>query len=218
MQNPNKKPHYRLYTRALSYALMSACHHADPQVVRWCLARGADVVGYNNSGHYSPLHAVCETGSLYPQWEPMNTPAEREEIVKILLDAGADVNSLSAGMGVPPVYCAVRRQYYAITKILIDAGADVNLRDPKAEPDSILWAPLVTGSLDIVQLLLDAGVNIENTNNNGDDAMTVAALALEGEDRDEAIAMIVASRPLHYWAAHKSIMGSQPLSKILREV
>ncbi len=188
-----------LHRRALIYALMAACHHANVAVVRYCIAQSADVRGFNDSGHYSPLHAVCETDGLYPQWEPMGGTREREKIVQTLLAAGADPNQISSGMGVPPVYCAARRDSWAMVKLLVDAGADVNLRDPSIETHAILWAPLTTGELGIVQLLLDAGADISSLDGQGMDAATVAALSLGGDDRDEALRMIVTARPNFDW-------------------
>jgi ankyrin repeat protein len=195
MTRPSNKV---LHSRAIEYSLMAACHHADVAVVRWSLTNGANIRSYNNGAGYTPLHAVCEIDSLYPQWEPMKGRREREEIVKLLLSAGADPNTICQGMGVPPVYCAVRRQYYGIARLLIDAGADVNLRDASAEKESILWAPLIRGSLDIVKLLLDAGVDVDGVNG-GDDAMTVALYALKGDGREEVIRMLIMAYPHRDW-------------------
>ncbi len=210
MDKPKRKrsplPTTNLHRRALIYALTAACHHANVAVVRYCIAQGADVRGFNDSGHYSPLHAVCETDGLYSQWEPMGGTREREKIVQMLLAAGADPNQISSGMGVPPVYCAARRDSWAMVKFLVDAGADVNLRDPSIETHAILWAPLTTGELGIVQLLLDAGADISSLDGQGMDVATVAALSLGGDDRDEALRMIVTARPNFDWTESQQVL------------
>ena len=51
------------------------------------------------------------------------------EIVRMLLEAGADINKLTND-GWTPMCCAAASGYPSATKILIDAGADLNISSP----------------------------------------------------------------------------------------
>ena len=54
--------------------------------------------------------------------------SQMEEVVKILLDAGALVNIFDR-KGYTPLYCAAINNHFDITKLLLDAGADVDKAD-----------------------------------------------------------------------------------------
>ena len=55
----------------------------------------------------------------------------RQEVVKVLLEAGADVDKAGED-GVTPLMLAVAGDHEAVVKVLLDAGADVNLADCEA--------------------------------------------------------------------------------------
>jgi ankyrin repeat protein len=88
------------------------------------------------------------------------------EKVKALIEAGADVNSwsnLGAGKHTPLMF-AVYKGHFEISKILIEAGADVNAFH---SPDhTVLYHALESHRLstELVQLLVDSGVNIDDPN------------------------------------------------------
>ena len=92
--------------------------------------------------------------------------------VKALLDAGADVNQLTA-YGWSPLLVATQNRYYKLSAYLIERGADVNL------PNKGGWTPLYLATdnrniesgdypvrmpdmdhLDFIKLLLDHGANV----------------------------------------------------------
>jgi ankyrin repeat protein len=77
------------------------------------------------------------------------------EMVKLLLDAGAEVNALD-GEGDPPLEYAASARNLAAAKTLVARGADVNLAKG-------YWTPLVRaisrGDLAMVQFLLASGAN-----------------------------------------------------------
>ncbi|HET9271276.1 MAG TPA: ankyrin repeat domain-containing protein [Vicinamibacterales bacterium] len=94
------------------------------------------------------------------------------ETVKVLLDAGADVNQ-TTGYGWSPLLVATQNRYYALGKYLLDRGANPNLGN-KGD-----WVPLYLATdnrniesgdypvrkgdmdhLDFIKLLLDKGANV----------------------------------------------------------
>lgn len=94
------------------------------------------------------------------------------ESVKVLLDAGADVNQVT-GYGWSPLLVATQNRYYKLGAYLIGRGADVNLANKGG------WTPLYLATdnrniesgdypvrkpdmdhLDFIKLLLDKGANV----------------------------------------------------------
>ena len=87
------------------------------------------------------------------------------EIVKLLIDNGADVNKRT-GSGSTALYGALDSakfgvftdQSFKIVALLINAGADVNLKEDSG--CSLLSIAAGRGYYDIVQLLLSSGANV----------------------------------------------------------
>ena len=78
-----------------------------------------------------------------------------EKVVQMLLDAGADINAGGPNNSILQSAC-----YYGnkeVVQLLIDAGADVNAG---RSDRSILWSACYYGYLEVVQLLIDAGADI----------------------------------------------------------
>ncbi len=87
------------------------------------------------------------------------------ERVKTLLESGADVNawrSLGSGDHTPLMY-AVYMGHFEVSKIFIEAGADVNAAH--STDHTVLYHALESYQLraNIIQLLIDAGVNMDHT-------------------------------------------------------
>jgi ankyrin repeat protein len=79
------------------------------------------------------------------------------EIVKLLLDAGADPD-IPDERGRTPLMIASKKGYDQIIKLLIKKGANLETQDSKG------WTPLIhashRGQVEIVKLLLTAGADI----------------------------------------------------------
>lgn len=78
----------------------------------------------------------------------------KNKIVKLLLGAGANVNSRN-GLTGSALETAILRQEHAIVQMLIEAGANVNVMDKSGK--KILNKALSMGNKEIAQLLIDAG-------------------------------------------------------------
>ena len=74
-----------------------------------------------------------------------------EQIVKLLLDANAEVD-FSTNDGVTPLYLAVQNGHEQVVKLLLDKKANVNL--PNKERVTPLYVAVKKGCEQIVELLI----------------------------------------------------------------
>ena len=77
------------------------------------------------------------------------------ELVRILVDAGADASAKDSS-GRPMLYWAlIDSQAVELVRILVDAGANVNAEDRSGR--SMLYWATQRGNSEVIQILLDAG-------------------------------------------------------------
>lgn len=124
-------------------ALGMACQRGHKGVVRVLLANGADPnAGEDFSGR--PLQLACSQTS------------EREAIVKMLLEHGANVNAKASRFGTA-LHAAVENRLIQSIKLLLDAGADVHIAAGRR--GTILEAACFSTSEEAFRLLVEAGAN-----------------------------------------------------------
>ena len=87
----------------------------------------------------------------------------RTEVVKLLLDKGAEVN-LKNNYGITALFMASANGHTEIVKLLLDKGAEVNVKNTDDGVTALFMAS-ANGHTGIVKLLLDKGadVNVKNT-------------------------------------------------------
>ncbi|KAK6988134.1 hypothetical protein R3P38DRAFT_2805149 [Favolaschia claudopus] len=141
----------------------------DPKGERLALSLGV----YGE--HVEIVKTLLQSSRIKPEWGLQGaiqkkhweilTP-ESEPIVKMLLDAGADVNLVGGYYG-SALHAATWRQYEPIVKMLLDNGADMNIVGEQAnvnivsgEHGTALQAAAWTESEPIVKMLLDAGADV----------------------------------------------------------
>ena len=116
-----------------------------------CLAAGANIEARGGEYGWTPLHATARY-------------SESPEVVKALLDAGAN---LEAGdvFGMTPLHQVVSHSVSPeVVKVLIDAGADLEaFHSPRGQPPlmPLHMAAAYSKSPEIVKALVDAGAYIE---------------------------------------------------------
>ncbi len=105
--------------------------------------------------------------------------AIRAEVVRLLLEAGADVNATGDDVlrgRATALSLAVRRP--DVAKLLIDAGAVMNARDSSGETP--LMSAASDGSSESVQLLLKAGAEVNAKDPSGKTPLSFAEESLRG--------------------------------------
>ena len=100
------------------------------------------IINSEQSNGASAIHAASEEG--------------HSEVVQILIDFGADINSKT--IGVTPLHLAVQYNRSDVVRTLLKNGADVNEVSLLDESTS-LYCASGKGLITIMELLLDAGAN-----------------------------------------------------------
>jgi hypothetical protein len=106
----DKLPRIRSMTPSPNKQLLAAAVAGDLKTVGYALGLGADVNAkdeYNNTA----LNSAALRGHA--------------ELVKLLIDAGADIENPGSGGGLTPLANAASRDHYEAAKILLDHGARV---------------------------------------------------------------------------------------------
>ncbi|MGO9789918.1 MAG: ankyrin repeat domain-containing protein [Solirubrobacteraceae bacterium] len=162
---------------------------------------------------WTALHAVCAS-----RWHL--DPARAEgllTVARLLLDAGADVNGLSANGRWAPLECAVtganaERRNESIVALLLDRGAIVtdgnlyaagfagswcvrlllgHVADISEVAEMALGAPISSGDVDSVRLLLDAGADPRRYRDGDGRSVAVLAEALSAKAPIELIELLL---------------------------
>lgn len=111
------------------------------------------------------------------------------EIVKLLLNAGADINYIREegtalhyavrGTGMPAHIIGESLQNAEVAKVLIEAGTDLSLTDDPKGGNSKGWTALMTaacyGRVAIAKMLIEAGSNINGRDKTGRTPLIIAA-------------------------------------------
>jgi len=118
--------------------LLDAALIGDLELAKKALAAGADVSVRDNSGR-TPLHRATGNGHA--------------GMVRLLLEAGADVDMRDENIGASPLHEACGEDRVDVALLLLEAGADPNARD-KWRGTPLHWAA-THGHFGMIRLLLD---------------------------------------------------------------
>jgi len=168
---------------ATNHVEWGALHHAaeanQPEMIRWLANLGMDVDSKSDFGE-TPLMAAAESGASEavkilleigadPAAENHTesraiTEASNIDCVKLLMDAGEDINHIG-GDGYHLLKTAAEQNDIEFVQALLDAGAEV---DTTSTGDTALHMALSNDHLEIAELLLAAGANIHQQDVDGD--------------------------------------------------
>lgn len=118
-------------------ALMLAAWKGQIETVRWLLARGAQI--NRSARQWTALHYAVFAG--------------HEEIARLLMQSGADVNARSTN-GSSVLMMAAREGRVPLARLLISQGADATVRNDAGD-SALLWS-LRQGHLEIARALADS--------------------------------------------------------------
>jgi ankyrin repeat domain-containing protein 50 len=107
-----------------------------------------------------------------------------DKIVRMLIDAGADVNAQD-GHGNNALQEASSRDHDKVVRMLIDAGADVNAQD--GHGNNALQAASSRDHDKVVRMLIDAGADMNAQDGHGNNALQEASV----RNHDKVVRMLI---------------------------
>jgi ankyrin repeat protein len=118
-------------------ALMRAAFSGDLELVKLLLAKGADpaVVSKDNE---TVLEAAAALGFIQG-YSRGRSAAERLDVIKLIVDLGADVNAAD-DYGITPLMAAANMGEVSIIQFLVDRGADLGAYDLGKKNDGAFGA------------------------------------------------------------------------------
>eukprot|EP00698_Gefionella_okellyi_P023665 TRINITY_DN8147_c0_g1_i2.p1 TRINITY_DN8147_c0_g1~~TRINITY_DN8147_c0_g1_i2.p1 ORF type:complete len:1447 (-),score=339.37 TRINITY_DN8147_c0_g1_i2:189-3998(-) len=188
---------HQLNDGVCSPLLSSVTKHMDASMVKLLLELGADVDRPHERTRMTALHQAVIRDQV--------------DIVKILLEAGANVNALNKH-GLSPVHIAILKKRADALKLFLETNADA-LREPTAVGCTPLMLAARLGNTELVKFLLTRGVSARPTDKRGYNALHHAArrnqpevIRLLLQEHDGAPNMQTANKKretaLHIAAAH----------------
>lgn len=150
-------------------ALMKAVQKDDPARVKTLIAEGADVNELD--GGDAPLVMAAYLGHT--------------EIVRLLLEAGADVTAVDPSMKATALHAAAYAGRTEAAKLLIQYGIDIDKQGPK-NGYTALHDAIWEDNVDTAKALIDAGANLSLKSHAGETPLEFA----RSKRRKEIVAML----------------------------
>lgn len=176
--------------------LMIAAHMGDLAAVRWLLAHGANINAFDNANCHSLFHAVerkhrpvvdellthhekplLDVISAY-DWTLLSTALQDIELVKTLLDAGANPN-FEDKRHRTILNHAVLEEKIDVVKMVLEPGRNVDIHHRAGDG----WSPILdaTGykpNAEITRCLMESGARLSDTTPNENSPLHLAAANL----------------------------------------
>ncbi|CCF38951.1 hypothetical protein CH063_00303 [Colletotrichum higginsianum] len=149
------------------WALQAASSEGHYDVVKELLDRGADVNAFTTNENFpqgTALQVACESGKL--------------EIVTLLLERGANPD-LGAGDDTCPLIAAASKGEQEILRLLVKARAEVNVFGGW-DKSTVLINAVANLPVESLQVLVDAGADVNLADQEADTALIVAAREGDG--------------------------------------
>ena len=164
-------------------ALMWAAAESHPKVVKLLVERKADINARSKSG-FTPLLFATRQGD------------RNLESIKILIDAGANVNDVYTKSGLTPLIVASIGGFEKAAKLLLDRGADSKAKDKSG--NTVLHHAAANSVVSIIKDLLAHGADMNaritgtraGTNNISRNGKTPLLVAVESNNLEGVIALL----------------------------
>jgi ankyrin repeat protein len=148
-----------------SYALPLAAHAGNASILERLHRAGEPV-----NARFPPL---LPRAGIYPTAMAMSIRNGDREVVRTLLDLGADLNAID-GQPWSPLDAAVHNNRLDLARLFLQRGADVNAVDKAGFTPLLLAASIDFGDTGMIELLLAARANIHAKNPAGKTALDLA--------------------------------------------
>ena len=125
--------------------LYEACKQGNDEIVRILLDAGADA-HWNHDGGWSAMWEACRWG--------------HSSTVEILIHHDVRLLENTNDEGKTPLFTVILNERVDVARLLKDCGANVHATDPESYETTLMHA-CGQGNLEIVQMLLAAGVDLE---------------------------------------------------------
>ncbi len=132
-------------------ALMTAVQKNDIAAVRKLIAQGVDVSELDDNQD-APLIMAAYKG--------------RTEIVKLLLEAGADVKAVDPGMKATALHAAAYAGHADAARLLVEHHIDIDKQGPY-NGYTALHDAIWQDNVEVAEVLINAGANLTLTSHNG---------------------------------------------------
>ncbi|AUZ06096.1 ankyrin repeat-containing protein [Vitreoscilla sp. C1] len=144
----------------LEYAnqMFEAVRNGNADGVLKCIQQ-VDLINLIHTDGQSLLTLACELA--------------HEDVVRVLLEKGADVQAAN-GLGQTPLMIAAANGQATMAKLLLDHGAAVDVQDASGRTPFILAA--MSNHTDVMEVLLSDGANIHHADAEGRNAMDAAKI------------------------------------------
>jgi ankyrin repeat protein len=139
-------------------ALMTAVRRNDVDAARALIAAGTDVDQLDASGD-APLVMAAYLGHT--------------DIVRLLLDAGADVTAVDPGMKATALHAAAYAGRTDAARLLIEHGIDIDRQGPK-NGYTALHDAIWQGHVDTARVIIEAGADLSLETHDGETPMAFA--------------------------------------------
>ncbi len=155
-------------------ALMKAIESNDATAVRELIAQGANVDELESNGD-APLVMAAYLGHA--------------EIVRLLLEAGADVKAVDPGMKATALHAAAYAGRTEAAKLLVAGGVEIDRQGPY-NGYTALHDAIWQNNVEVARVLIDAGANLTLKSNSGQTPLDFA----RSKHANEIVKMIEAKQ------------------------
>jgi len=164
----------------------------QPELIRFLVQEGLSVDVQDSRGN-TPLHHAAYYGKL--------------QAVQTLLALGADLNARNIHRGETPLFSAIRGRQTAVVRYLLQRGARVDLVNAEGLSPVHVVACCAMGATDILDLLVQAGADLQAGTKKALRNVPAGATAL---DVAEAFGNTLVAQALSRYGVRRGAYGGRP--------